>query len=82
MPRGLSAIALHAGYGFMDLWLFFPDADKASRASMRNLETHVATEGITLLCCAAQPEVETYACAGVPATTCRKRGRTYAGIHG
>ena len=56
--------ALHASYGFMDLWLFFPDADKASRASMRNLETHVAAEGITLLCCAAQPEVEIYACAG------------------
>ena len=31
---------------------------------MRNLETHVAAEGITLLCCAAQPEVEIYACAG------------------
>jgi len=57
--------ALHASYGFMDLWLFFPDADKASRATMRNLETHVAAEEITLLCCAAEPEVEIYACAGL-----------------
>ena len=50
-------------YGFMDLWLFFPDADKASSDAMRSVETHVALKGVTLLCCAAQPEVEIYASA-------------------
>ena len=55
---------LSARYGFMDLWLFFPDADKAERNAMRDLEDHVATDGVTLLCCAAQPELEIFACAG------------------
>ena len=50
-------------YGFMDLWLFLPDADKANDDAMRAVETHVAAKGITLLCCAAQPEVEIYASA-------------------
>ncbi len=50
-------------YSFMDLWLFFPDADKAGSVVMRDLETHVAASGISLLCCAAQPELEIYACA-------------------
>lgn len=50
-------------YHFMDLWLFFPDADKAVIKAMQDLETHVAERGITLLCCAAQPELEIYACA-------------------
>ena len=54
---------LYANYGFMDLWLFFPDADRANRDAMRALETHVAAEGVTLMCCAAHPEVEIYACA-------------------
>ena len=49
-------------YGFMDLWLFFPDADKATGDAMWALEEHVRKQGITLLCCAAQPEVEIYAC--------------------
>ena len=49
---------------YKDLWLFFPDADKASGDAMRRLEADVAREGVTLLCCAAQPEVEIYACAG------------------
>ena len=56
---------LTARYRFMDLWLFFPDADRASGDAMRSLETHVAAEGVTLLCCAAQPEVEIYACAAL-----------------
>ena len=65
--QAVSAIRnkLTARYGFMDLWLFFPDADRTSRDAMRNLEAHVAAEGVTLLCCAAQPEVEIYACAGL-----------------
>ena len=49
-------------YGFKDLWLFFPDADKATSETMQVLEGHVASKGIKLLCCAAQPEVEIYAC--------------------
>ena len=47
---------------FKDLWLFFPDADKATGDAMRALEEHVAKQKITLLCCVAQPEVEIYAC--------------------
>ena len=58
--------ALRSGYleryRFKDLWLFFPDADKATGDAMRALEEHVAKQGIALLCCAAQPEVEIYAC--------------------
>ena len=49
-------------YGFKDLWLFFPDVDKATCGAMRALEERVAKQEITLLCCAAQPEVEIYAC--------------------
>lgn len=48
---------------FMDLWLFFPDADEATSEAMRDLESHVAKKGVALLCCAPQPEVEIYACA-------------------
>ena len=47
---------------FKDLWLFFPDADKATGDAMQSLEEHLAKQGITLLCCAAQPELEIYAC--------------------
>ena len=54
---------LNARYGFMDLWLFFPDADRATSDAMQDLEEHVEAKGITLLCCAAHPEVEIYACA-------------------
>ena len=54
---------LYANYGFMDLWLFFPDADRANWDAMRALETHVAGKGVTLMCCATHPEVEIYACA-------------------
>ena len=54
---------LSEAYGFMDLWLFFPDADRATSGAMHNLETQVAASGTTLLCCVAQPELEIYACA-------------------
>ena len=50
-------------YGFKDLWLFFPDADKATGNATQALEEHAAKQGISLLCCPAQPEVEIYACA-------------------
>ena len=57
--------ALHANYGFLDLWLFFPDADKAGRDAMRDLEVHVAAlDRCTLMCCVARPELEIFACAG------------------
>jgi hypothetical protein len=49
-------------YGFWDLWIFMPDADRASEAAMQSLETDLAAKNIRLLCCAAQPEVEIYAC--------------------
>ena len=54
---------LYPSYSFMDLWLFFPDADRAGADAMRDVETHVAANGLTLLCCAARPELEIYACA-------------------
>ncbi len=50
-------------YRHMDLWLFFPDADKAKDDTTRSLEEKRAVQGIGLLCCPAQPEVEIYACA-------------------
>ncbi|MYE24648.1 MAG: hypothetical protein F4Y01_12020 [Gammaproteobacteria bacterium] len=48
-------------YRHMDLWLFFPDADRAKADAMRDLEESLESEGITLLCCPAEPEVEIYA---------------------
>ena len=54
---------LASRYGFMDLWLFIPDADRASEDAMRDLEESLENEGVTLLCCPAKPEVEVYACA-------------------
>ena len=54
---------LPARYHFMDLWLFFPDADRANADAMRRLEADVAARGTSLFCCPAQPEVEIYACA-------------------
>ena len=50
-------------YGFFDLWLFFPDADRANVDAMQHLEADLQAKGISLLCCPAQPEVEIYACA-------------------
>ena len=49
-------------YRHMDLWLFVPDADRATPAAMNDLEDHLAKAGVRLLCCPAQPEVEIYAC--------------------
>jgi hypothetical protein len=50
-------------YDWMNLWLFMPDADRASPESMQALETELRGKGITLICCPAQPEVEIYAAA-------------------
>ena len=48
-------------YRFMDLWLFFPDADSASQPAMDALEAELREQSVSLLCCAAEPEVEIYA---------------------
>ncbi len=53
---------LASRYGFMDLWLFLPDADRASSGAMQVLEEDLHAQGVTLLCCPAVPEVEVYAC--------------------
>lgn len=50
-------------YGFWDLWLFIPDADRAVPEAMTQLEQALAGKGVKLICCPAQPEVEIYACA-------------------
>ena len=49
-------------YSFMDLWIFIPDADCATFGVMDSLEVDLRTRGVSLLCCAAQPEVEIFAC--------------------
>lgn len=49
-------------YGHFDLWLFMPDADRASPPAMAGLEQELRDKGITVLCCPAVPEVEIYAC--------------------
>jgi hypothetical protein len=51
-------------YGHWDLWVFIPDADRATAAAMRDLEEGALARGIRLLCCPAQPEVEIYCCVG------------------
>ena len=53
-------------YGFWDLWIFFPDADRAKPDAMRALETDLQAKGISLVCCPAQPETEIYCCAAYP----------------
>jgi hypothetical protein len=58
---------LPAAYRHFDLWLFFPDADRASAAAMSALERQLRDRGVTLFCCPAVPEVEIYACAGLRA---------------
>lgn len=55
---------LPASYGHLDLWLFMPDADRASPAAMAALEAELQAQGVALFCCPAEPEVEIYACAG------------------
>ena len=53
---------LASRYRFMDLWLFFPDADRATPAAMQDLERGLGEDGVTLLCSPAEPELEVYAC--------------------
>ena len=49
-------------YAHFDLWLFFPDADRA--VNLEALERASAQRGICLRCCAAQPEIEAWLLAG------------------
>ncbi|HSV99246.1 MAG TPA: hypothetical protein VLI39_03675 [Sedimentisphaerales bacterium] len=49
-------------YGHFDLWLFLPDADRASGLDV--LERDLLQQGVRLFCCAAQPEVEAWLLAG------------------
>jgi hypothetical protein len=49
-------------YRHFDLWLFLPDADRAS--NLRSLESELLERGVHLFCCAAQPEVEAWLLAG------------------
>lgn len=49
-------------YRHFDLWLFLPDADRA--VGLPQLEADLARQGITLLCCAAVPEIEAWLLAG------------------
>lgn len=50
------------GLRYHDLWVFFPDADRASEKAMQRLEEDLRSKGVSLLCCPAQPEVDIYAC--------------------
>jgi len=49
-------------YKHFDLWLFMPDADKAS--NLDGLEGMLDQKGLCLRCCAARPEVEAWLLAG------------------
>jgi hypothetical protein len=49
-------------YRHFDLWLFMPDADKASNLDL--LETQLKDQGVCLRCCAAKPEIEAWLLAG------------------
>jgi hypothetical protein len=54
-------------YRWFDLWVFVPDADRATAAAMTALEAELTAKGIRLFCCPAEPEVEIYACTHVRA---------------
>lgn len=70
---------LSSRYRWYDLWLFFPDADRANNDAMRRLEAELEAQEISLLCCPAQPEVEIYACAAFRRDL-RDMNRTWADI--
>lgn len=63
-PHAVSAIRsdLADRYSHLDLWLFLPDADRAG--GLAALEEEMAHQGVSLICCAAQPEVEAWLLAG------------------
>jgi hypothetical protein len=52
-------------YRFVNLILFLPDADGKDRSEeFRNLEEQADRQGVCLLCCAAEQEVEVWLLAG------------------
>lgn len=63
-PHAVSAIKndLADRYRHLDLWLFLPDGDRAS--GLTDLEKELSEQGVRLLCCAAEPEVEAWLLAG------------------
>jgi len=63
-PHAVSAIRgdLIDRYRHFHLWLFLPDADRAS--DLGPLESSLAEQGVHLFCCAAEPEVEAWLLAG------------------
>ena len=49
---------------WMDLWVFLPDADRTNDVALAALEAEMRGQGITLIGCAAKPEVEALMLAG------------------
>lgn len=63
--KSLLRTQLLEDYQFMDLMLFLPDADGKDRsAEFRSLEEEAGRQGVHLLCCAAEQEVEVWLLAG------------------
>jgi hypothetical protein len=63
--KGLLRSQLFERYRHMNLFLFLPDADGKDRgAEFRALEDEADRQGVRLLCCAAQQEVEVWPLAG------------------
>ena len=60
--RTIRGDEFQTSYAHYHLWLFIPDADRAKRDAMDHLEAVSRSRGVSLLCCAAQPEVDIYAC--------------------
>ncbi len=55
---------LSSSYSWMDLWLFLPDADRMNGDAAKALEEEMTQQGIPLICCPANPEVEAWMLAG------------------
>ena len=63
--KGLLRLELIKRYRFVNLLLFLPDADGKDRTTEFNaLEAEATANGTTLVCCAAEQEVETWLLAG------------------
>jgi hypothetical protein len=63
--KGLLRGQLFERYRHMNLFLFVPDADgKDRRAELRGLEDEASRQGVRMLCCAAEQEVEVWLLAG------------------
>ena len=64
-------------YAFWDLWLFMPDADRASPAAMLALDAELAARQVRLLCCPADSLSPRWRFTPVPPTAkpCPAAGR-------